>query len=122
MQQKTTKRFDDFEVLKREVERNQGILTLQMGDLRDAYGVKRLGKLVLDGISRKLDGLGLGHYPIELPDSQNDYARIYKRGTPVSDIINAVLELSADNDKILREKSASDDSELLKQVRELVCP
>lgn len=110
-----------FEEIRKKVEEKNGVLTLTMVELRDAQGALRLGALVLEGISKNLSGVGLGHYPEELPNNQISSVRIYKLGSAVSDIITAVLKVNEENDAKLREKANNEDSALLRQVREMVC-
>ena len=114
--------YEDMGEVNKAVEDNQNVLTLEMSNLRDAYGKKRLGKFVLDGIKDELIGMGLGHYPSELPNDQRESVRIYKLGSGVGKIIDAVLKVGEDSDEFLRKNSANDDADLLKQVREIVCP
>lgn len=109
------------------VDEADGVLTMAMWELRDAYGKHRLGVHVRANISRALKGMGLGHYPERgsdgelLPYSQYDSIRIYKLGSPVADLIDAVLEPSEDHDEELRQASSGGATEILDQVRELVC-
>lgn len=103
------------------VEANRGILTLSMEQLRDAYGAGKLGKHILIGISKSLAGQGLGHFPLELPNCQHENVRVYKLGSPVSDIIDAVFNVSDENDDVLRQAAANDEAVLLRQVRQLLC-
>jgi hypothetical protein len=110
-----------MEDVKAEVSRNQDVLTVSMEALRNAYGAGRLGIHVRDGISKELHGLGVGHYPTELPDSQDESVRLYKHGTPVADVIDAVLQPGEQHDEEIREAAAKETAEVLKQIRELIC-
>ena len=38
-----------------------GVLTFNMHEVRDAYGAHRLGAQIVENISEKLRGLGIGH-------------------------------------------------------------
>ena len=67
------------------------VYTFRMDTVRDAYGAGRLGIHVRAGISKHFQGLGLGHFPRDLPDSQEAHVRLYKLGSPVADLIEAVL-------------------------------
>jgi len=103
------------------VEAAGGAVTFRAGDLRDAFGGGRLSSGVRAGISRGLLGLGLGHYPKELPDWQDDLVRIYKLGSPIADLIDAVLEPGAAHDEELRQAVRGDAAEILQRIRDLVC-
>lgn len=63
----------------------------------------------------------MGHYPAGLPFFQHEAVRVYKLGTPVADLIEAVLVPNAQHDDELREKAGGDESTILRQIRELVC-
>jgi hypothetical protein len=96
-------------------------LTLRMGVIRDAHGAGRLGVHVRENISKRLRSLGLAHYPHELPGDQNDPVRIYRQGTPMADLIDAVLNPSKTHDEELRQTIGGSSEEILEQIRELVC-
>jgi hypothetical protein len=113
--------FDTLEELKELVESLGGLLTVDMEDVRDAYGAGRLGVHVRQNISKALNGLGLGHYPAELPDRQWELIRVYKFGTPAADLIGAVRDPSVENDELIREAVGGNAAETLEQIRELVC-
>ena len=107
--------------LKTEVEANDGVKSFAMWRVRDAYGAGRLGIHVRTNISKSLQGMGLGHYPNDLPDSQDAIVRIYKLGSPVADLIDAVLRPGEESDDRLREVAGGNAEEILRQLRELVC-
>jgi hypothetical protein len=113
--------FDTLEELKDLVESSGGVLTVDMEDVRDAYGAGRLGVHVRLNISKALNGLGLGHYPPALPDRQWQPIRVYKLGSPAADFIGAVLDPSEDNDEVIREAAGGEAAQTLEQIRELVC-
>ncbi len=95
--------------------------TIEMVSLREAYGAKRLGVHIRTNISQHLAGLGLGHYPRQLPDDQTEHVRVYKLGSPAANLIGAVLNPSQDNDDVIRSAVEGGDTELVEQIRELVC-
>ena len=113
--------LETLEDLRKAVEDSDGILTVSMRDVRDAYGVKKLGVHVRAGISKALRGQGLAHYPPELPEYQEESLRVYKQGTRVADLVNAVLTPSADTDEQLREWVGGEADDVLDKIRELVC-
>ena len=114
------KEFKTLEELKAAVEENDGVLTLEVRVVRDAYGADRLGVNVRANISKALKGLGLGHYPAELPEYQHQPVRLYKLGSKVADLIDAVFEPGDQHDKELREAAGGSDSEIVRKIRELV--
>jgi hypothetical protein len=94
----------NWDDIKTDVEKNGNVLTVTMEQLRDAYGAGKLGIHVRDKISSTLAGLGLGHVPVVLPTCQHELVRLYKKGTPVGDLIETVLTPGGQNDARLREK------------------
>lgn len=103
------------------VDAGGGFHTLTMGELRDAYGVGKLGIHVVKGISEKLAGLGFAHYPRELPQYQHERIRVFRMGVPVAKIIAAVLNVDEASDQILRSVKGSEAEDTLRKIRELVC-
>lgn len=114
----TAKKFED---LKSEVEANQNVQTVTMEELRDIYGVRRLGVHVCSEISNKLMGVGLGHYPEKLEPDAWQQVRLYKLGTPVGDVMTAAQNPGDEGDKMLRDLAEGDAREIVRQVRALVC-
>jgi hypothetical protein len=112
------KTYDD---LKKEVEKNEGVLTVEMLTLREIHGAERLGINVRDNIHRELAGHGLAHFPRNLPDSQYAFARVYKQGTPAAEVILAVLEADPHKDPIIRKAAGGNGAEdTLRKIRELL--
>jgi len=107
--------------IKATVEAEGGVASFPMAEVRDAYGAGRLGVHVRSGISKALSGMGLGHYPNDLPDSQTAKVRIYKLGSPIADLVDAVLTPGREGDERLRETASGDAEKVLSEVRELVC-
>jgi hypothetical protein len=119
----------DFSKLGEEVNQHDGVLTVPMWRLRDNYGAGKLGIHVRAGISQALHSAGLDHYPVKetdghpLPGDQSAMVRIYRQGTPVADLIDAVLHPGPGHDDELRQLVGGNTAEqTLKRVRELVCP
>lgn len=113
----------NWDDIKTDVEKNGNVLTVTMVQLRDAYGAGKLGIHVRDKISSTLAGLGLGHVPVVLPTYQHELVRLYKKGTPVGDLIETVLTPGGQNDARLREKFIGDGIDyaaIVQKVRELV--
>ena len=95
-----------------------------MGLLRDVHGAGKLGSIVVSGIHDRLESLGLGHTPQELPTYQWERAIIYrKKGTPVAQMIQAVNSRDEKSDAVLREfaNKNSQANDIVKRIKELVC-
>ena len=113
----------DFNTIKQNVESNGNVLTVTMETLRDAAGKGKLGINVRQEIINSLAGIGLGHVPVVLPANQHEQVRLYKRGTPVGDFIDVVLNAGQQNDTKLTSHFATDAidySVVIAQIRELV--
>jgi hypothetical protein len=115
--------FATMEELVQHVEENGGVATVEMGQLRDAYGSGRLGIHVRQGIADELAKVGLGYGPPgDLPDNQWKLVRLYRKGSPVGKLIEAAHDCSSDSDRVLREAAGGNAAQTLKEIRELVCP
>jgi hypothetical protein len=98
-----------WDAIKDDVEKNGNVKTLTMEELRDAHGTAKLGVNVRAQISSTLAGMGLGHIPRELPSYQNEFVRVYKKGTPIGEFIDTVLTPGPQNDSKLSERFSRDD-------------
>lgn len=110
-----------FGALLKRVAENGDVLSVPMHELRDAYGAGRLGVTVRASISKELSAIGLGHVPIELPDSQSELVRLYKKGTSVAEIVDSVLTTTSRQDATLREMASGDSQRILQKIKALVC-
>lgn len=113
--------YTDLDELRSDIEDNGDLLALEMWEVRDAYGADRLGRIVRQNIAKELHGRGLASFPRELPDRQGEVVRVYKVGTPVAELIEAVLSPSDDGDDRLRDAAAGEASKQLQEIRETVC-
>jgi len=114
-------KFSDFDELAKRVSENGNVLTVTMGQLRDAYKAEKLGVNVRDNIGKMLAGMGLAYHPKPLPTYQDELARIYKQGTPVADLIDAVLNKpTVENDEVIRGRVNESDTSILNKIRELI--
>lgn len=113
--------FGTFEELRKAVEANGGLMVVTMYDLREAHGAAKLGVHVRREISGGLAAVGLGHFPHELPSYQEEKVRVFRRGTPIADLVDAVLSPSDFGDERLREAGGNQATEILKEIRQLVC-
>lgn len=82
----------DWQDLRAAVESNHGVHRVPMETLRRLEGRQRVGKHILSSIEDKLNTLGLGHLPKELPNRQQQNVLLYRVGTPASVLIQAVHE------------------------------
>jgi hypothetical protein len=113
--------FDDYDDLSKLLDDNGGVISCEMRVLRDAHGVAKLGVNVVANISEALDHRGLGHYPDPLPISQSERARIYRRSSPVGQVIRAAEIVDQKNDEVLRGIAGNTSEAIIKKIRELVC-
>jgi hypothetical protein len=107
-----------FNKIKDKVKDNGGFLTVYMRDLREAYKVSKLGDNVNNNISRELRAVGLGHAN-KLTKDQWDSVRLFQKGHPAEDLINAFLKIDAnevDADKILINACQSRNSSALRDA------
>jgi hypothetical protein len=112
-----------IEEIKDQVEKNGNLLTVTMEQLKEAHGAGKLGIHVRDEISQLLVGMGLGHVPQVLPNSQRELVRLYKHGTPVGQLIDAVLSPGEQHDRTLIERfntQGPDYAAIVQKIRELV--
>jgi len=103
------------------LEEQENLLTLTMQQVRDAWGYAKLGIHVRRQISNDLRGMGIGHYPVDLPEYQHQFVRLYKLGTSVARIHEAVLNPSVENDHELRQMAGGDARATLDKIKALVC-
>lgn len=105
---------------------NETVVVVTLGDLRKMIGYDRLGRFVLDELASLLEGEGLGYFPLDNIDAnpeprQGQEVRIYRRGKSIGKLIQAVTNPTPAGDRMLRTNS-SDSTELIQQIRALVCP
>ncbi len=115
-------RFKNFDEIRKAVEANDNLLVVPMYELREAHGAAKLGVHVRREIGEKLAAAGLGCFPDpEDVTYQEDEVRVFRRGTPIADLVDAVMRPSDFGDDRLREAASGQGAEILKQIRELVC-
>ena len=113
--------YADLAEIRGAVEQNENILSMEMRELRDAYGAQRLKVNVRQHISDELASLGLGHFPEKLPDDQWGWVRLYKQGTPQAHLIQAVLNPGESHDNTLHAHVGDESEDIIRRIRELVC-
>jgi hypothetical protein len=97
--------FETFEELAEAVQENGGLVECVMYQLRDTAGWDRLTNRMLVDIEDQLSQKALGYFPWPMPQGRRDEVRIYKRGTKVGNIVEAVLKPADHKDDLLREVS-----------------
>ncbi len=113
--------FANLDELAEELARNNGVLTVDAWQVRDAYGAERLGAQVRANITAALRGRGIGHYPEEFPDRQWTSVRLFKVDSPAGRLIDAVLHAGTGSDQTIREAGGGQATQMLSRIRELVC-
>jgi hypothetical protein len=111
-----------YDQLEEDVRNHGDVLTVTMGELRDCEGMGRLGKFVVAAIDRSLRQRGLA-YQGELELGQTERVRIYKQGTATAKLIEAIASRppSEATDTVIRQYAEDSDSDVLQQIRLLVC-
>ncbi len=105
-----TKVIQNYDDLMNEVDANQGITTVRMGELRQCQGKNRIGKNINSGISRELATRGLNHQPKNLPNRQERLVRIFKNMGPIASLITAVRVVKPQHDAAIRKAAGVDIS------------
>jgi hypothetical protein len=112
--------YEHLDELRKEVENNGGIVATTMQELRDAYGARKLGVHVRTAISNELAGRGLGHVPAELPEYQHYEVLIFRLGSDIARVVQAVQSPSAQSAALLRDLAQSEARTRLEQIRALL--
>jgi hypothetical protein len=95
--------------LQRELRSKNGLMTVKMAVLRDAFGAGKLGIHVVHAISRELARRHIGHYPAPLPCKQATLVRLYEQDKPFAKIIEALNATGREGaDDVLRRAFVAD--------------
>lgn len=111
-----------YEGLRKRVTEEGGVYGTHAQVLRDIEGAGRLGSTVRAEISQKLQAHGLHHLPADLPQYQEQEVIVYLATGPVSAVVNAVLNPSLTNAKVLRQLANNNAQETIDKIRQLVGP
>lgn len=116
------KKFKEFA---ERVEDEGDLTTFTLGKLREALDYSKLGPRVLKAIDEALAGAGLGYFPrsvLENTDSPRaaDVLRVYRKGSTLGSIIDAVLFPSTAGDDTLRGAAEDDARATLEKIRTLL--
>jgi hypothetical protein len=113
--------YESWAQLRKSVETNDGVLRVQMWQLRDLMNAGRLGVHVRASISRELAGLGLAHLPLELPANQYDSVVLYRLGTAAAAVIAAINGGETGSaETVLRQLNAAGEAQRLQSVVEKI--
>lgn len=104
---------------------DEAIVVVTLGELRDSLGYGRLGRYVLDEIASKLEGEGLGYFPLDALDDNAEprggqEVRLYRRGKGIGKVIQAVTNPTEGGDRVLCQ-NIGEASETIEKIRSLVC-
>lgn len=105
---------------------DNGIAVVTLGNLREMQDYGRLGVRVLGALSQALRSEGLGYYPPEVLDNnpvprQTQELRVYRVGSPVAQLIEAVLEPSDEGDEFIMDATGgAQAATIIDQIRNLV--
>lgn len=113
--------YENVAELREAVEAHGNLLAVPMWAVRDAYGADRLGKIVRQNIPVALANEGLGLAPKEVPDRQYETVRVYRLGTEVARLIDAVLQPNLEGDERLRSAASAETLGQIDRIREIVC-
>jgi len=106
------------------LEEHDGVITVPLRDLKEAMDVGRLGSQVRQQIEDSLLEAGVGIYPSPMPDSENAFVRLYRRGTKVALLIQNVNKLNATGDIYFRQFEKGDianpEREAIQQIRHVL--
>jgi hypothetical protein len=96
-------KYADGPALRAAVEAEDDLLVASMEDIRRAHGkYGKLGPHVQVQLAKWLKNEGLGSLPAGLARYQHEEVRLYRLGTAMADVIEAVLEPSEPGDRELR--------------------
>ncbi|MFZ5854563.1 MAG: hypothetical protein ACOYXS_08700 [Chloroflexota bacterium] len=109
-----------YEQLVADVDTKGSVATYSMAVLRDIEGAGKLGVHVRKSISEQLRALGLDHLPEELPAYQEQPVRVFRRGTQVHKVIDAVLHPSTVGDAVLRSIQSDDARQKIEQIERIL--
>lgn len=110
-----------YDRFRRLIDDSGGVHLTTMEELRDAHGVGKLGVHIRAAIADELRSRGIGTLPEELPTYQHQEVRLFGLGTPIANVISAVLHPSEAGDATLVRSAGADAQDVLNSIRELVC-
>jgi hypothetical protein len=107
----------DYDDIRQRVEKANGIQKMPMVELRDAEGHGRLGRYVCQRISTSLRGVGLAHYPEDLPEGQHEQVLVFKANSVVAETLDA---LRTQDLRFLRDLNGKGVNRKLEEIRRIL--
>ena len=98
-------KYSSIDDVKRAVDENFGLLTVEMKELRDIYARERLGAQVRERIKQDLAKVGISYQSEKagdaLPRYQDDLVRLYRKDSPAQALIEAARHPGKAADNLL---------------------
>ena len=116
-----TSKITDWSKLRAELEVREGVMSVDMHVLRRLNDSRRMGTVIGEQISKKLQSLGIGHFGPELPRYSDDMVRLFILGSSAAELMGAIQNPGEQQDEVIRRAVASDSQEVLIKIRGLVC-
>lgn len=116
-----TSKINDWQEFRAELKAREGVMSVEMEVLRQLEGYLRMGTVIGEQLSKKLQGLGIGHSGPELPRYSSDLVRLFILGSPAAELMGAVQNPGEQQDEVIRRAVASDSQEVLRKIKGLVC-
>lgn len=119
--------FTDPPGIKRYVDQRGGMAVVQMRPIKLAHKVGRLAPGPRTEISRSLGRMGIGHLPVEIPDDQWKYVRLYSLDKTLGRVIDKLVNPEpGDEDDLIAQLSGSDERlveyiDKVERIRAIVC-
>lgn len=113
--------FDTFEELGDLVDSSDGLVVVTAEQLRDAADWQRLTQGAIEDIANGLAQHGLGSFPPMEPGQRGAEVRVYRRGTALGNLVDAVVRPGAPGDRRLRETANNTAADVVARIRKMVC-
>jgi len=83
--------------------REQGVVTIRLDELRNAFGFQRLGANVRWEIAQSLRQAEIDFVPPQLPNRDHEMIRLFDKRLPIPGLLKAAVELDPEMDQVLAE-------------------
>lgn len=115
--------FTKIGELRELLEEGDGLQVVTLQELRESLGYKKLGPIVLNSVSEKLAGQGIGYFPDwiinanDLPRGRQE-VRVFLTDSALGRIVQSVIEPTDTGDQRLLDLVEEDSpAEKLEQIR-----
>lgn len=115
--------FTKIGELRELLEEGDGLQVVTLQELRESLGYKKLGPIVLNSVSEKLAGQGIGYFPDwiinanDLPRGRQE-VRVFLKDSALGRIVQSVIEPTDTGDQRLLDLVEEDSpAEKLEQIR-----